>query len=110
MNTLQVNNIASKLLGSKFIGVYPLNKLPNLLTNGGYIVNTQSSELPGEHWLAFTVDNNQINVFDPYGYYYPSILVNKLHATRKSIIYNRRQYDEINCGQLCISWLYKQLM
>ena len=110
-STNQLVKIGRKLLGNKFIGVFPLDKLPKYLKNGAYIINTQSSNLPGEHWLAFVIKQHAIEVFDSFGYYYPTLLVNKLQRLKRNISYNRRQYqlhNETTCGQFCIVWLYNQ--
>jgi hypothetical protein len=86
-------------MGRKFVGVYPLNRLPQFLKPGCYVINTQTSELPGEHWIAVYVECYKIKVFDSYGFFYPDKLVNTLQRLGRKIHYNRRQYQragEIN--------------
>ena len=41
------------------------------------------SNLDGEHWLAFFIKPMEILVFDPYGFYYPALLVTKLQSVGK---------------------------
>jgi len=51
----------------------------------------------------------EILVFDPYGFYYPALLVSKLQSAGKNIHYNRNQYQSFNtknCGQHCLKWLH----
>ena len=101
------------ILEEKFLGVYSLDKIPFILGDGGIIVNTQTSTLPGEHWLSIYNSNEVIKVFDPFGFYYPSILVNKLKTMRKRIEYNRIRYQKtlsITCGEHCLLWLYSQTL
>jgi len=110
MSSLQINKLGEKLLGSKWIGVFPLNRIP-VIRNGGMVINNQSEDLPGEHWIAVYIDDLTVSVFDPLGQVYPALLVSKIMKTRKKIVFNRIMYQDPfsqTCGQHCISWLYKQ--
>ena len=110
---MQVYDIGKTLLGNKFVGVFPLDKIPKKLRCGGYIVNTDPSTQPGEHWIAFNVRQNSISVFDPFGEIYPAALVTQLKSTHKKINFNRFQCQNIlttNCGHLCLLWLTLQYM
>ena len=94
-----------------FYGVYPLDKIPFLPVPGAIVVNTQTSNLGGEHWLAVYNKPDAVYAFDPLGYYYTTILVSKLQAMSKKIVYNRIQYQELfttTCGQHCLLWLKQQ--
>ena len=96
----------------KFIGVYPLDRIPNHFKEGGYVINSQTRDLPGEHWIAIYVGRNQIKVFDPFGFYYPSSLVRKVIVqSNKPVYFNyerTQNYATTNCGQLCLLWLTLQ--
>jgi len=97
------------LLGSEFLGVFSLDQIP-ILRPGGFIVNTQTHELPGEHWIAVYITQSEIYVYDPFGFYYPSLLVKKLTEMNRRIVYNRsRDQDPFSnsCGQHCLLWLEK---
>ena len=110
-STFQIETILSKLLGDEFKGVYPLERLPNFLPSGSYVVNSHSSNLPGEHWLAIRVTPEIIRIFDPLGMYYPP-LVQKLELMRQPVEYNNVQYQDpltFYCGHYCISWLVNQM-
>ena len=63
---------------NNFIGVFPLDKLPSKIYYGDkLIVNTDTSNLPGEHWLAASYRKpGIIDAFDPLGLYYPTKLIN----------------------------------
>ena len=94
-------------MGSKWCGVYPLDKIPNL-TNGAYIINTQTKTLPGEHWLAINVDDNKISVMDPLGIYYPDKLVKSILQYKKKVQFSKIRYqDPLSnfCGHICLIWL-----
>ena len=72
------------------------------------VVNTQSSNLPGEHWLAIYFTDDEIKVFDPMGFYYPPVLVNQLNKVGKNVEYNTIQYQSFGtktCGKHCLIWL-----
>ena len=52
MDTHDVEKISKKYIPN-FVGVFPLNKLPQALrAPANLIVNTDTHNLPGEHWLA----------------------------------------------------------
>jgi hypothetical protein len=87
--------------------------LPNILKPGGFIVNTQTRTLPGEHWIAVYVSVYEIKVFDPLGSYYPALLINHLEKLNRSINYNKVRFQELGtqtCGQYCLLWLTLQTL
>jgi hypothetical protein len=89
--------------------VFPLDKIPKIRL-GGLVVNTDPSYFPGEHWIAIYIKNHIINVYDPLGLYYPSLLKQKLKGKR-NVIYNKTQnqsIDENTCGEYCLLWLTMQ--
>ena len=97
-----------------FLGVYPLDKMPShICIPSRLIVNTDTHNLKGEHWLAVSYEHSGIiYAFDPLGFYYPKLLVERLHRLpHRRIIYNRKAYQmpwENTCGQHCLNFLYKQ--
>ena len=111
ISSIQIYKIGKAWLGSEFLGVYPLDKIPFLPVNKAIIVNTQSSNLGGEHWLAVYNKPEKILVFDPFGFYYPSMLVSHLSRLSKPMFYNKVRYQEpftSTCGQHCLLWLKYQ--
>lgn len=94
-----------------FIGVYPLDKIPqHLEVPSCFIINTDTHNLKGRHWLAVSYENGGIAyAFDPLGVYYPQILVDHLHRLPfHKIIYNNKMYQmpwEKTCGRYCLSFL-----
>lgn len=88
-----------------------MDKLPTILRCGYYIMNSQIHTLPGQHWIAMNVGRHTINLFDPFGFFYPGPLVNRLTSTGKIIKFNYRKYQKFlstNCGEICIMWLKSQ--
>ena len=109
MDNLQLDYLGKKCLGERYIGTFPLNSPPFYLKpNTCFIINTQSANLPGEHWLAVNITYTNIELFDPFGLYYPSSLVNYLTRSSKHVTFNRKQYQDFNtnlCGYYCLKWL-----
>ena len=110
MNTDEINYLGKKYV-PHFVGVFPLNKMPSVLPRVGanFIVNTDTHNLPGEHWLAVSYKNGGfIHAFDPFGFFYPLLFKQSLHRYGKPIKYNTTRFQDVSektCGQYCISWL-----
>ena len=110
ISALEIHKSAKKLLGVNWLGVYPIDKIP-FLHEGAVIINTQTSTLPGEHWIAISITPMTVKVFDPFGFYYPHLLVKKIHTLNRPVWYNRVQYQNItskDCGPHCLNWLANQ--
>lgn len=95
-----------------FIGVFPLDKLPqHIVPISRLIVNTDTHNLGGRHWIALSYEKGGIVlVFDPFGWYYPPLLINKLHKNPSihRVHYNRTMFQspsEKTCGLYCIRFL-----
>lgn len=94
-----------------FIGVYALDKLPlHIKPISRLIVNTDTHNLPGKHWIALSYEKHGIvYAFDPLGVYYPNLLIQYLHRLpHRRIIYNRTMYQRPwrkTCGQHCLQFL-----
>ena len=71
MDTIQLlKNINSDILAYKyFIGVFPRDLLPQKVTYpSSFIINTDNSNKPGEHWLAIYInEDRKLHFFDPLG-------------------------------------------
>ena len=111
MDSPNVEKISKKYIPN-FVGVFPLNKLPQALrAPANLIVNTDTHNLPGEHWLAVSYQKNgTVYVFDSFGFFYPRLLklyVNKLRRVTP-VMFNRTHYQSIHeqtCALYCIAWL-----
>lgn len=104
---------AKQLNIENFIGVFALNRLPPSLTHYAkplsFIVNTDTANLSGEHWIAVHFSNlDVIQAFDPLGVFYPVLLSNYLAKRGRRVIFNRVTYQDPTrrtCGQHCLRWL-----
>lgn len=114
MNTLQLEKILNtdEITRNYFIGVYSRDQLPILRDYPCcFILNTDPSTQPGEHWLALYYNEDiEAEFFDPAGYH-PSMygLEDYLKSTAKSWIYNKKRiqgYFSELCGQYCLFYLY----
>ena len=115
MDTFQLINLLKKDKYSKkyFCGVLPLDKIPLRKINKtcAFIINTQKSHLPGEHWLAiFLPKRGKIEYFDSFG--------RKPHhkEIKEFINVNRRRLktnwkflqndNTLTCGKYCIFYIF----
>ena len=102
-----------------FIGCYAENEIDSL-TFGNLpcylIVNIDSSNMPGSHWIALGIFSHSIEIFDPLGFdifqwtRIPCDLLEFLHRmsiTKKIKISKRIQSDSSNmCGFYCLFYLF----
>ena len=113
MYTEELIQGAKRLKLENFIGVFPLNRLPPSLSIYPkplcFIVNTDTGNLPGRHWIAVSYANGGIvRAFDPLGVFYPDLLSNYLAKRGRHVIFNRTTYQDPSrqtCGQHCLLWL-----
>lgn len=76
-------------------------------TNEKAIVNLDSSEGTGTHWVCYSKKGNQVEYYDSFGVQPPTELINYFGKKAK-IFYNSEQIqniDQIICGHLCLEWL-----
>ena len=71
MNTSQLQCIIScdPVLREQTLGVFAADQLPDILPRRscGFIANTDVSSQPGQHWLAFFINDDSVECFDSYG-------------------------------------------
>jgi hypothetical protein len=68
MDTTTINKLLKN--SKRFIGAYPRDMIPHNIKErpAGIIVNTDTSEKPGEHWIAIIIEKNGSGeYFDSYG-------------------------------------------
>jgi len=109
--------MAGKATILNFAGVFPLDKIrPTTTTNTTaayhFIVNNQTANLPGQHWLGVSVlPNSTAYIFDPLGLPPPQMLIQSLRRNLHvagPINYNKTQIQRANsnnCGQLVLKHL-----
>lgn len=107
--TEQLNQIASSYLGKKYHGTYASDQIPNLSNSTPYsIVNLDSSDEPGSHWISLAFNDGTVYVYDSFGRSYTEIIpeINqKYNFVVDSDLDAEQHVMEENCGQRCIAWL-----
>lgn len=75
------------------------------------VVNLDSHTGKGTHWVAYYKNNCLIKYFDSFGNLKPPLeLIKYFKDNVNTIIYNYKpyqKYNQINCGHLCLEFLYK---
>lgn len=110
----------NRLLAPHFLGVYSIDCLPLYICKSllptGFIVNTDSSNLPGKHWIAIILlANGQGEFFYSFGVHPPTrlqIWLNKhcirgWHSVNDICIQN--PFSTI-CGLYCLYFFYSRLV
>ena len=105
MNDLE--NLGKKMLGQKFIGVYPSDKIPTLKNNEYAILNLDKSNESGSHWVAIA-KKGKTHFYDSFGR--KDNIIKSLKNSGNGKIINtdndaEQKTKELNCGARCISWL-----
>ena len=106
----QINKICKELLGTKFKGVFPQDKLPS--TSGMYIINTDSSKKINSdtcHWMAIVQTPKTLYIYDSYGRTTKHMLPLIYNNTKKKIVESFHDAEQFRytalCGHLSCSWL-----
>ena len=110
MNTLQIERLFKKDLKSKtiFKKVYALDQLEKPTFLSAYIINSDPSSEPGEHWVVVYFDKcGREEYFDSYGLP-PTLVGLESYMDAYSLlglIYNRKTlqaYFSSFCGHYCV--------
>lgn len=92
-------------------GVYSIDTLPDRISDSIFFINSDPSDLPGEHWVCvfFPHQNSPAEFFDSLGHepnYYSS---NIAHFMNNNFKYNTQRlqaYNSSTCGLYCLFFLY----
>ena len=112
MDTKQLSNLMKNY--HCFKGVYSIDKIKSLKFNErpiAMIINLDPSHLPGSHWVALFINENNIaEYFDSFGFPNLSIeLLNLLNINNvKKLVYNKyilQSIDSSSCGAYCVLFL-----
>lgn len=106
-----MNRIGKSLLGNKYLGSFPQDRLPSEIYQKGTkyaILNVDTSGMVGTHWVAIAglPNSDNIMVFDSFGRASKNLLP---LLRQKKIIdtdYDKEQRKiQDSCGQYSIAWL-----
>lgn len=108
----ELNGVGRKLLGVKFHGVYPSDKIPRLNDLSPYcILNLDKSNEPGSHWVALAKleDENASVIYDSFGRDHMKIIPNLQYSGNGRIIQpeddSEQHVLQQSCGQRTLSFL-----
>ena len=112
MNGNQINNalLSDSVVKRTFVGVFAADHLPEKEYPGGYIVNTDTSDKPGQHWVAFYATKpGKLEGFDSFGRnpaQYSELIKTWIGGDYFTMC--KAQYqsnDSTVCGQYCIFFI-----
>ena len=113
MDTVELENYmkADAWISKSYSGVVPKDMLPEKPDKPSfYIVNQDTSEKAGSHWIVvFAVDKKISKYFDPLGKMPDSYFQNYLSLQSLSYRYNSKRcqnYGSNICGQYCLFYCY----
>lgn len=112
----QIHRILSKdkSAGRYFTGVFAADCLPPVKKEAAFIVNTDTHDKKGSHWLAmFIQDEDTLEFFDSFGFP-PSIyqpFISEYAGQFKHVKWNESVFQSKTsnvCGQYCTYFLLKR--
>lgn len=109
MNSNEIRDIMQCLNINEFAGVVPSNKLPimRLGDKEFYIVNLDTSDSPGSHWVGLFIKGDEAAYFDPLALPFTNkLIIQSLKAYKiENIIYNTKQiqsFSSESCAKFVI--------
>ena len=113
-SNIMLDDICFKLFEDNFSGTYPSDKIPTLTKKKNMcILNLDSSDVSGSHWIACVLENGVVYVYDSFdrrsSKIIPSLfkkykVVRNTDCTNVSKPIRQKNYQE-SCGQRCITAL-----
>ena len=115
MKTEEINKAMENYSG--FVGTFPSDEIPDIEPNEGVIVNTDTKDKPGTHWIAiYRPEHASVEYFDSFGLppLIPQIIdyMNKIAGPRGwTYSISSLQHEESDsCGQHCLNFLKHRLL
>ena len=110
-NNVELHKFCKSLFGKYFSGVYSSDKIPILKKNKSSIINTDSSDKSGKHWIVLARgNNNTIYFYDSFARDIDKIMP-MIRKKFKNISFKydisdkEQENNEFNCGANCIAWI-----
>ena len=102
--------VGKQLFGVKFKGVFPSDKIPRLNDLSPYcVLNLDSSQEPGSHWIALAKLGDDTLVYDSFGRNYKRIIPNLDYSQNGRIVNTDKDAEqdilETDCGARCLAFL-----
>lgn len=111
----KLTEFGKHLFGNKYIGTFAVDKLPDIKDkNFLSIINVDTSQMAGSHWLAAAKKGKYLYIYDSFGRSGKSqalkkafkILSNKYGYIIESEYDPEQKSLETNCGQRSLAWLF----
>ena len=106
-----LDDAGGQMFGTKFHGVYPSDRIPQLSKNKPYcILNCDKSNMPGSHWVALCYRTKNTSLFyDSFGREPKEVIPSVFDGLNGHIESTEDDYEqdvsESNCGARCLAWL-----
>lgn len=103
----QLTEICKNLFGKQYRGTFPVDRLPKLQRGQCCILNLDTSDKPGSHWVA-VYKHEHLHIYDSFGRKSTKILpsLTKLKKLVDADYDSEQTINQNNCGQRCISFLW----
>jgi len=106
----QLNGAGKKILGIRYKGTFPSDKIPKLNDLSPYcILNLDKSTEPGSHWVALAKHGNDSILYDSFARHHKQIIPSLRYSGNGRIIQPdddvEQTIKETNCGSRCITFL-----
>lgn len=106
----EVTEVARRYLGNKYLGTFPVDKVP--IKPGSMIVNVDKHYQPGSHWASVYITTRTIYVYDSFARKSKKLL-KMLHDKGKKLGYKVVDVNEkadqkggsMVCGMISLAWL-----
>ena len=117
MNTYQINHILSTNPVTKnfFNGVFPIDFLKNITEKPQMIIcNTDKSYEPGEHWVIFFFNSENVDFFDSLGKNpseYGTEFIKFMQKFVDQCNFSSKRIQPVNtnlCGHYCVYFAHKR--
>ena len=108
-----LSKIGKSLFKDKFIGVFPVDKIPVMKNDSYFIFNTDKHGSKGTHWLACYFKNNIYYIYDSFARSSRKIVPHFVNQIKKSKMkyvdsdkFDKEQsVTELNCSIRALAWL-----
>ena len=106
---IELENKANKLKLHNFRGVFMVDELSKLtpLNNECGIINLETSNKNGSHWVCWWRNENDKYYFDSFGINPDKRVIKYLKSPILYSTYQIQQYNDTNCGLWCLFVLNK---
>lgn len=105
----ELKKIGKRLFKNKFVGVFPSDRIPKMQNNQYAIVNLDSSDQAGSHWVSIAKSNKGIHIYDSFGRKVKKILPSLKQSGNGTIFEPEADVEQSqeseNCGQRCLASL-----